>query len=172
MTVLNPPPGRDAYTPGKQQSLNNLSVVTELLCGRQRILFTGDIEREGLARMVQSGHQSHIDLLKVPHHGAASSLDRGWINRIQPDIAVVSAGRRNPYGHPAGEVIAAYQSIETQVWRTDQDGAVWADLDLAQSHPTMHSMKEWQLQPAFETEPLWTIEQDNFRRLWRRWNWD
>lgn len=172
MTVLNPPPGRDASSLGKQQSLNNLSIVTELLCGRRRILFTGDIEREGLARMVQSGHESPIDVLKVPHHGAASSLDRAWLSRVRPAIAVVSAGRRNPYGHPASEVIAAYQSVESKLWRTDQDGAVWADLDLAQARLAMHSTREWQLQPAFVTAPLWTIEQDNFRRLWRRWNWD
>lgn len=171
MVVLNPPPGREASSTGKQPSLNNLSVVTELTCGRQRILFTGDIERDGLARMGQSGHFHHIDLLKVPHHGAMSSLDRGWLTTVQPDIGVVSAGRRNPYGHPAGEVIAAYQSIETQLWRTDQDGAVWADLDLATQHLTLHSAREWQLQSALAPVPQWTVEQENFRRLWRRWNW-
>ena len=172
MAVLNPPPGRDASSVGKQPSLNNLSVVTELTCGRRRMLFTGDIEREGLARMAQAGHLRHIDLLKVPHHGALSSLDRGWLNTVQPEIAVVSAGRRNPYGHPAGDVIAAYQSVETQLWRTDQDGAVWADLDLAQQSLTMHSTREWQLQPALMTIPQWTIEQENLSRLWRRWNWN
>lgn len=172
MVVLNPPPGRDASFAGKQPSLNNLSVVTELTCGRRRMLFTGDIEREGLARMAQAGHLRHIDLLKVPHHGALSSLDRGWLNTVQPEIAVASAGRRNPYGHPAGDVIAAYQSVETQLWRTDQDGAVWADLDLAQQSLTMHSTREWQLQPALMTIPQWTIEQENLSRLWRRWNWN
>ena len=85
---------------------------------------------------------------------------------------MVSAGRRNPYGHPAGDVIAAYQSVETQLWRTDQDGAVWADLDLAQQSLTMHSTREWQLQPALMTIPHWTIEQENLSRLWRRWNWN
>ncbi|ULA58204.1 MAG: Putative Competence protein ComEC/Rec2 related protein [Nitrospira sp.] len=172
IAVLNPPPGRDASSAGKQPSLNNLSVVTELTCGGRRMLFTGDIEREGLARLAQSGHLHHIDLLKVPHHGALSSLDRGWLNSVQPERAVVSAGRRNPYGHPAGEVIAAYQSLETQLWRTDQDGAVWADLDLAQQSLTMHGTSEWQLQPVLIAMPQWSIEQDNFHRLWRRWNWN
>ena len=171
IAVLNPPPGRDRSS-GKQQSLNNLSVVTELTCGGRRMLFTGDIEREGLARLVQSGHLRHIDLLKVPHHGALSSLDRDWLGSVQPDIAVVSAGRRNPYGHPAGEVIDAYDSLETQLWRTDRDGAVWADLDVAQQSLTVHSTREWQLQPALITTPRWVIEQDNFRRLWHRWNWN
>lgn len=172
MAVLNPPPGRDASSAGKQPSLNNLSVVTELTCGGRRMLFTGDIEREGLARMAQSGHLRHIDLLKVPHHGALSSLDRGWLNIVQPDVAVVSASRRNPYGHPASEVLAAYQSLETQLWRTDQDGAVWAELDVAQQSLSMHSARDWQLQPALITTPQWAVEQDNLHRLWRRWNWN
>ncbi len=171
MAVLNPPAGRDAPAAGKQPSLNNVSVVTELTCGHQRMLFTGDIEREALARMTQSGHLSHVNLLKVPHHGALSSLDREWLNTVQPDIAVVSAGRRNPYGHPAGEVLTAYQSVQAQMLRTDQDGAVWAELDLAQQHLTMQSARKWQLQPALMSVPLWTIEQENLRRLWRRWNW-
>lgn len=171
MAVLNPPPGRDISSAGKLQSLNNLSVVTELTCGGQRMLFTGDIEREGLARMAQSGHLSHINLLKVPHHGAVSSLNRGWLNTVQPDMAVVSAGRRNPYGHPAEEVMTAYESVPTQIWRTDRDGAVWADLDLPGQHLTVHSTKEWVLQPALGADFMWTIEQENIRRLWRRWNW-
>lgn len=172
MVVLNPPPGREASSAGKQESLNNLSVVTELTCGAQRMLFTGDIEREAMTRMAQSGQLGHINLLKVPHHGAQSSLERGWLNAIRPDMAVVSAGRRNPYGHPAGEVLAAYQSVHTQLWRTDQDGAVWADLDLARRHLAIHSAREWQLQPALSSSPIWSIEQDNVQRLWRRWNWN
>lgn len=170
--VLNPPPRRDSPTSGKQASLNNLSVVSELACGDQRMLFTGDIERETLARLVQSGHLGHLNLLKVPHHGAQSSLEREWLNAVRPDVAVVSAGRRNPYGHPAGEVLAAYESVQSQIRRTDQDGAVWADLDLARRHLSLHSTREWQLQRALTPSPDWSIEQDNVQRLWRRWNWE
>ena len=136
------------------------------------MLFTGDIERETLARLVQSGHLGHLNLLKVPHHGALSSLEREWLNAVRPDVAVVSAGRRNPYGHPAGEVLAAYESVQSQVRRTDQDGAVWADLDLVRRHLSVHSTREWQLQRALTPSPDWSIEQDNVQRLWRRWNWE
>ncbi len=172
MAVMNPPTSHGSLTTGKHESLNNLSVVTALTCGNQRMLFTGDIEREALGRLTQSGNLGHVTLLKVPHHGAQSSLEPGWLHAIRPDMAVVSAGRRNPYGHPAVGVLAAYQAMETQVLRTDQDGAVWADLDLSRQHLTVHSTGEWLLQPAFLSVAMWPIEQENLHRLWRRWNWN
>ena len=171
MLVRNPQsrPNESRSTQG--DSLNNLSVVTELECGEQRLLFTGDIEREALTRLAQSGTLAHITVLKVPHHGAKSSLARGWLETIRPEIAVVSAGRRNPYGHPAGDVLAAYQAVNAQIWRTDQEGAVWADLDLARQQVTLHSTREWMFQPTLRSADLWSVEQENLRRLWRRWNW-
>ena len=171
MSVLNPRPRPETPPATKSESLNNLSVVTELTCGDRRLLFTGDLEREALARLTRSGIFGHVALLKVPHHGAKSSLEHSWLNTIRPDIAVVSAGRRNPYGHPAGDVLAAYRSVGTQVLRTDQEGAVWVDLDLRQQRLSVHSTREWMLHPVSWSEDMWEIERDNVKRLWRRWNW-
>ena len=98
-------------------------------------------------------------------------MEEGWLDLIRPEIAVVSAGRRNPYGHPAGEVLAAYRAVGAQVWRTDRDGAIWVDLDVNQPRLTVHSTREWMLQSALPSAAPWTIELDNIRRLWRRWNW-
>jgi len=171
MVVLNPWPSPVSTNSTKGESLNNRSVVTELVCREQRVLFTGDIERETLTRLTDSGTSAHIALLKVPHHGAKSSLERRWLDTIRPAVAVVSAGRRNPYGHPAGDVLAAYEAVGTQLWRTDRDGAIWADLDLRRQQLSIHSTREWILQPALPSADMWSIEQDNLRRLWRRWNW-
>ena len=172
MAVMNPLPRAHSAATGKKESLNNLSVAIELTCGDQRMLFTGDLEREALARLTHSVIPGHITLVKVPHHGARSSLERDWLDRIRPHIAVVSAGRRNPYGHPAEEVLTAYRSVDAQVWRTDQDGAIWADLSLTRHQVAVHSTREWTLQPALSSESIWSIEENNLRRLWRRWNWN
>ena len=94
-----------------------------------------------------------------------------WLNVIRPDIAVVSAGRRNPYGHPAEDVLTAYRAVGAQIWRTDEDGAVWVDLDIKQSRVTVHSTRDWEFQPAIQSSAPWTVEWDNFRRIWYRWNW-
>lgn len=171
MVVLNPRPSPVSTNSTKAESLNNRSVVTELICREQRVLFTGDIEREALTRLTDSGTAAHIALLKVPHHGAKSSLERRWLDTIRPAVAVVSSGRRNPYGHPAGDVLAAYEAVGTQLWRTDRDGAIWADLDLRRQQLSIHSTREWVLQPALPSADMWSIEQENLRRLWRRWNW-
>jgi competence protein ComEC len=171
MTVLNPRPQRKPSLSQQSESLNNLSVVTELTCGDRHMLFTGDIEREALARLTGSGTLEQVALLKVPHHGAKSSMEHDWLNVIRPEIAVVSAGRRNPYGHPVGEVLAAYRAAGAQLWRTDRDGAVWVDLDLKKSRLTVHSVREWLLQSAIRSSAPWRIEMDNVRRLWHRWNW-
>ncbi len=172
MAVRSPLPRVDSPESAHNESLNNLSVVTELVCGEHRLLFTGDIERETLARFTHSGNLDHITLLKVPHHGARSSLEYNWLEATRPDNVVVSAGRRNPYGHPAGEVLAAYRAVEAQIWRTDQDGAIWADLDLSRRQLSIHSTREWVLQPALSSADLWSVERENLHRLWRRWNWN
>ena len=171
MTVLSPRPNRESSSATKSESLNNLSVVTELSCGDRRMLFTGDIEREALARLTRSEMLDHVALVKVPHHGGQSSMEHSWLNTIRPEIAVVSAGRRNPYGHPVEEVLAAYRAVGTQVWRTDQDGAIWVDLDVKQPRLTVHNAREWTLQSAIPSPDPWTIELENIRRLWCRWNW-
>lgn len=171
MLVLNPRSSQVSTNSTKGESLNNRSVVTELACREQRVLFTGDIEQGALTRLTDSGTSADIALLKVPHHGAKSSLERRWLETIRPAVAVVSAGRRNPYGHPAEAVLAAYEAVGTQLWRTDRDGAIWADLDLRRQQLSIHSTREGILQPALPSVDMWSIEQENLRRLWRRWNW-
>ena len=80
-------------------TINNLSVVTRLDCGPHSFLFTGDIEGGVITRL-------HADpwltarIVKVPHHGARSSLHTDWVGHSHPDIAVISVGRTNFYGHP------------------------------------------------------------------------
>ncbi len=171
LVALNPAPIGIARSGGKQDSLNNLSVVTQLTCGAQRMLFTGDAERETLSRLTEAGPLGPIALLKVPHHGARSSLEPRWLEMIRPEVAVVSVARHNPYGHPAGEVLAAYEAVQTHLWRTDRDGAVWVDVDLSAQRLTAHSARDWTLQPVLFPSPIWAAERENWHRLWRRWNW-
>ena len=88
-----------------------------------------------------------------------------------PEVAVISVGAFNPYRHPARDVVTAYRNAQGRIFRTDQDGAVWVDLDLATSQLTVHSTGEWTLQPAPVSVPGMEIELENIRRMWRRWNW-
>ena len=64
------------------------------------------------------------DVLKVPHHGSTSSSSAEFVLRIQPEYAVFTAGADNKYGHPNGEVVAFYRSIDSEVLMTMNCGDI------------------------------------------------
>ncbi|MDE5891551.1 MAG: MBL fold metallo-hydrolase, partial [Acetatifactor sp.] len=74
--------------------------------GKLRILFTGDVEGEGeraLSAYLQKLHISGLDVLKVAHHGSRYSTSEIFLQTVSPQLALISAGRDNSYGHPHGE---------------------------------------------------------------------
>ena len=89
------------------------------------MLLAGDIERNVEARLVPAGGLKS-DVLLVPHHGSRTSSTQGFIDAVAPRTAVVTAGYRNRFGHPATDVMARYAGIE--VLRTDRDGAITVKL--------------------------------------------
>ncbi|HKP00614.1 MAG TPA: ComEC/Rec2 family competence protein, partial [Nitrospiraceae bacterium] len=175
LVVLNPPAGepldvplRDSHVGG--HVLNNRSVVTRLTCGTHSMLFTGDVERDGLSRMTNSISLEPIDVLKVPHHGAVSSLNRDWLTSVRPQYAVFSAGRRNPYGHPAAAVLDAYGLEGSTVLRTDRDGGVWFTGGVSDETLHVHRARELLWQPTNRGSCLWVCEQANWARVWKQWH--
>ena len=174
MVVLNPladeqldVPLHDSHVGG--HVLNNRSVVTRLTCGSHTMLFAADVERDGLLRMTGSTSQGPIEVLKVPHHGAVSSLNRDWLASVHPQYAVFSAGRHNPYRHPAAAVLDAYGSEGSTVLRTDRDGGVWFTGSVSDAALHVHRARELVWQPTDSTSCLWACEQANWSRIWQRW---
>jgi competence protein ComEC len=91
---------------GRSRSDNDSSLVLKLSYGRFSALLTGDIERASETEMTarwQGGIRS--DLLKVAHHGSRTSTSEMFLNQVRPRWAVISAGRNNPFGEPAREVV-------------------------------------------------------------------
>jgi competence protein ComEC len=144
-------------------------VVTRLTCGAHRMLFAADVEQDSLSRMARTPSHGPIEVLKVPHHGAVSSLNRDWLASVHPQYAVFSAGLHNRYGHPAAAVLDAYRSEGSTVLRTDRDGGVW--FTGAVSDPTLHVHRTRELLPQATNRDtcLWTCEQANWVRVWKRW---
>ena len=175
MRVLNPSQEMAARYARRSnvdaKELNNSSIVLVLVCGERSFLFAADIERDGLSALLTRSNLRMISVMKVPHHGARSSFDPRWVDVTRPEVAVFSASAFNPYRHPARDVVAAYLRAQGQIFRTDQDGAVWVDLDLSTSHLTVHPTSEWTLQPASVSLSGMATELENVRRMWRRWNW-
>ena len=86
------------------------------------MLLTGDIERPAEWALVEKDPRA--DVLLVPHHGSRTSSSEAFIAAVSPRWAVVPAGYRNRFGHPAREVLARYEAAGVRVLRTDLDGAV------------------------------------------------
>lgn len=118
ISFLNPP------VPNGQRKINDLSIVIRVACSDISLLFTGDIESEGMREVAAAGLPMASRVIKVPHHGSRGSVEDGFISAVRPDIAVISAGYQNSYHHPSEEAISAYKSAGASVYRTDQDGAV------------------------------------------------
>lgn len=87
-------------------------------------LFCGDAEAETIRAYVDEGRVASVDVLKVAHHGAKASLDEELTAVLDPDIALVSAGEGNPYGHPTEEALSLLEGVGAAVFRTDKDGEV------------------------------------------------
>jgi competence protein ComEC len=173
LVTLNPPARAEpiavrASSRKSGSELNNRSVVTRLDCGVHSFLFAADAEREALARMDRQRMPRAIEVIKVPHHGSASSLDGGWLASLHPAYAVVSAGRHNPYGHPHPTVIDTYARQGSEIFRTDHDGAVWFTGKLSDPLLSVSRTQETLLVPT--AQPcFWACEQANWGRLWRLW---
>ncbi len=104
---------------------NDDSVVLMLTFGRVSLLLAGDAEASAEARLAPGIAQ----VLKVAHHGSRTSTGADFLAQVRPRVAIVSAGRANPFGHPHPEVIERLGKAGAWIVRTDRDGAVKISTD-------------------------------------------
>lgn len=116
--VLHP----DARWAEWQSDVNEDSVVLLAEYGRFRALFVGDAGLPAESRL--AGRVGAVTVLKVGHHGSRSASGDRWLGELRPQLAVVSAGQGNRYGHPHAEVVTRLRRDGIGAWRTDQDGTV------------------------------------------------
>jgi len=174
LKILNPPVHHGSEGPFTQNVrsgslLNNLSIVTHLDCGLHSFLFTADIEAEAIARLSRADPAVRARVLKVPHHGARSSLDPRWIEQTGAEAAVISVGSRNSYGHPAAAVLAAYENEGVRLWRTDRQGAIWVIAKLTSADLEILTARDSLPRPVRVGPSLLIFERLNLARLWSQW---
>lgn len=114
--VLNPT--------GNETDNNERSIVIAARLGGLTWLFTGDLEKEGERRLEEDYPDLHVDVLKAGHHGSKTSSTESFISQIDPDVALISAGLDNMYGHPNDEVVERFRDHNVKMFRTDLQGAV------------------------------------------------
>lgn len=114
----------DADTSRPVARPNTVSCVLRVRGAQGTALLAGDIERaQELALVDRLGDGLRADMLLVPHHGSKTSSSEAFIAAVAPRVAVVQAGYRSRFGHPAPEVVARYRARGVQVVRTDTCGA-------------------------------------------------
>ncbi len=104
--------------------LNNYSIVCKLIHGENSFLFTGDIETSAEYDIVESGAELNVDVLKVPHHGSATSSSYKFLKTVRPTYIVISVGSPNDYGHPNKAVYDRYKEFNCKRYRTDVNGNI------------------------------------------------
>lgn len=111
---------------------NDDSLVIDIRYGDVSVLLTGDAGAEFEAQSMATerwGRPARLRLLKVAHHGSRSSTHADFLERARPQVAMVSAGRSNLFGHPAPDVVERLRATGATVYRTDQQGAIIAETD-------------------------------------------
>lgn len=110
---------------GEYGNLNLDCAVIMLEYGDVSFLFTGDCEGEAEDDLTERlGSELEANVLKVGHHGSANATGEVFLNMVMPDIAVISCGRNNDYGHPHEEVLSRLESHGIDVRRTDLENTV------------------------------------------------
>ncbi len=103
-------------------SANDRSLMVRVVFDDVACLFTGDASGEIEQQLIERGTDIAADLIKVGHHGSATSCSEAFLNAVDPSIAVISCGKDNENGHPAPSVLKRLLARNIDVWRTDAHG--------------------------------------------------
>ncbi|MCC7418125.1 MAG: DNA internalization-related competence protein ComEC/Rec2 [Acidobacteria bacterium] len=122
--VLHPP----APDWERQRVRNDDSIVLEIVWRGVSVLLTGDLGRDAEQELPPLA-QARLRAVKVAHHGSPTSSGEAFVRAAGPAVAIASAGRANPYGHPAAAVVRRFEEAGARVFRTDRDGMVAIETD-------------------------------------------
>ncbi len=138
LEVLWPPPTRLGLGPPAEP--NELSLVLLVRWRGFRMLLTGDAEAE--LAPVEPGD---VDVLKVAHHGSDDAGLEALLARTDPELALISVGEDNSYGHPTATTLATLEAASVPVLRTDVDGTIEVSAEgrLLERRQAMRAADPW-----------------------------
>lgn len=115
----------DIFVPSDDGAkMNDRSLVVLARYKNDGVLLTGDLERQGVAQLLDALPLTSVTALKLPHHGSRRSQPNALIQATQPQIAIASVGFNNSYRFPHLETIDALDKNKTTLIRTDHDGTI------------------------------------------------
>ena len=126
VTVLHPCNRVLSYYP--QYNFNDNSIVLRLSFGKKCALLMGDLSRSGENHLLSTQALGHCELIKLGHHGSATSSGDRFMNRIRPHFAIASCGYLNRYGFPALTVKKTLQKHHIKLFETGNNGWIRAEI--------------------------------------------
>jgi competence protein ComEC len=111
-------------SPYIREASNEESLVLRICQGEVCFLLAADAESESELEIIRNFDDLRAQVLKSPHHGSRTSSSLAFLEKIQPEVVVISAGRGNVYGVPHPDVLERYERLGLHILRTDMDGAV------------------------------------------------
>ncbi|MCD6568032.1 MAG: MBL fold metallo-hydrolase [Dehalococcoidia bacterium] len=123
MEVLNPPV---ELFRGTSSDVDNNGVVLKLSWNKVSFLFTADIRKEAEFELIKGRPGLRSTVLKVAHHGSVTSTSPQFLAVVEPEVAAISVGADNNFGHPGHEVVERLVEMvgENNLFRTDEDGTI------------------------------------------------
>ena len=106
-----------------ENNLNLASIVIQMKFDELTYLFTGDAEEE----IEQKLEVGKVNILKAGHHGSDTSSSENFLQKIAPEVAIISVGEDNSYKHPSQTVLDRLEQIGSKVYRTDKVGNIWIE---------------------------------------------
>lgn len=106
---------------GQGSDANNASIVLLASIRGHTFLLVGDVEAPAQRAITQRYHLSKIEVLKIAHHGSRNQ-DVQFAQQLAPEIALISVGEGNGYGHPSAETLTLYEVLGSKIYRTDHSG--------------------------------------------------
>lgn len=108
----------------KYDDANNSSLCLKMELGESTFIFTGDAEKVVEYDILSSGVSVDAEVYKCGHHGSSTSNSDAFLNAVSPELAIISCGLDNSYGHPHVETIEALLDRNITSYRTDVDGTI------------------------------------------------
>ena len=164
LTILAP--SEPFFTKDKMSTggndVNANSIVARLDYGSFSMMLAGDAEEQTEHRLLTKELDLKTRVLKISHHGSKYASSSGFLNRVQPEVAIVSCGAWNRYGHPSQAVLDRLRAVNANVklYRTDLQGEIAITTRGKDNDMTIKTAKE-------TTEDMWagrTAQKDDSSR--------
>jgi beta-lactamase superfamily II metal-dependent hydrolase len=150
---------KDKMSTGGNETNAN-SIVARLDYGSFSMLLTGDAEEQTEHRLLTKELDLQAKVIKISHHGSKYASSKDFLDRVKPEVAIVSCGAWNRYGHPSQSVLDRLKAANVKLYRTDLQGEITITTRGKNEDMTIKTAKE-------TTEDLWagrTAQKDDSSR--------